>query len=444
MQCPLGVSPSRPSPSPTGGGGRDERSGTVAEGVRPPSAEIPSGLSCPAPEGPADTRCVAAGLPVTPAGYHRGQNPNEDQIPSIPNTNQSIIPQDILERIRDADEDGQVVHDEIGLDGITLTSKEDGHDEACHILADHGFIISPRDSGVKWYRKAYDIEGGGIVGWDYRGEGQSWIVELPGEQWMRDHERCLSAAFDLSRTLPMRCTRVDIRRDQYGRNLRLIENIGESCRAGELRRVRQFRPMHEHPARSPASHLARGWYLGSTKSERFVRVYDKGLERGLETNSQWERFEVETRKELAEASWREMVAAGNEWHRAAFEHLVGVVDFRSDVCRHAMLRELNRPEWWVDFCGGIDGVRPTTSREPTDALGFVQWMYRCAIPTLESVRQRLGMDSQAQVWAAIERKFNRGKAGGSPLVVNGLIDVISASSTIDSESVRPPAQAGAA
>lgn len=427
MQPPLGVSPSRPSPSPTGGGGRDERSGAVAEGGRPPSAFGLSGSSWTSSDLP-DAARAAAGCPVTPAGYHRGQNPNDDEIPSIINSNQSIIPLDILELIQQADEDGQVVHDEIGLDGITLTSKEDGHNEACEILAEHGFIISPRDSGVKWYRQAYDIEGGGIIGWDYRGEGRSWIVELPGEQWMRDHERCLSAAFDLSRTLPMRCTRVDIRRDQYGRNLRLIDNIGESCRAGELRRVRQFRPMHEHPARSPSTHLARGWYLGSTRSERFMRVYDKGLERGLAVPAWWERCEAEIRKDLADASWKGIAAAGANWVAEAFDHLVGVVDFRSESSRHATLAELTRPKWWDKYCNERQGIRPPTQRESTDANGFLQWISRTVLPTIESVRERLGLAEQHEVWSLLETRRPTVAAGGNELVIRDIIARLSGDS----------------
>lgn len=153
-----------------------------------------------------------------------------------------------MDKILFTDQHGKVVHDEIGLDGITLTCKEDTHDDACEILAGHGFTINPRESGLKWYRRAYDIVGGGVIGWDYRGEGLSWILELPSEQWMRDHERCRASTFEVTNKLAMRCTRVDIRRDQYGQGLQLIDNIGKACKEGLLKRVRRFRPMHEFAA----------------------------------------------------------------------------------------------------------------------------------------------------------------------------------------------------
>lgn len=420
MKSPLGVSPSRPSPSPTGGGGRDERSGADVEGGRPPSAFGRSGSSCSSGGlgGAADSQAAA---PLTPAGYHRGQNPSGGvDVAELP-ARSSVMSLEIMELILCSDEPGRIVHDEVGLDGITLTSKEDGHDAACHVLADHGFIISPRDSGLKWYRHAYDIEGGGVVGWDYRGQGQSWIVELPGEQWMRDHERCRAATFELSLALPMRCTRLDIRRDQYGRGLTLIDNIGDACMVGQLRRVKQFRPMDEHPARSPSKHLARGWYLGSTRSERFVRAYDKGLERGLSTPAWWERCEAEIRKDLADMSWRAIVAAGDEWVLAALEHLVGVVDFRVNATRHATLAELDRPAWWSEFCLGRDGVRPAIQRPPTDAAGFLHWIGRTVLPTIESVRERLGLSQRHEVWSLLEAENPLISAGGSELVVRDLV-----------------------
>jgi|GEM_PF-2002285 len=357
---------------------------------------------------------------LTPAGYHRGQNPIDGDVVGELGSGLSSIPPEILDLILHADTPGQVVHDEIGFDHITLTSKEDAHDAACHILADHGFIIAPRDAGLKWYRKALDIEGGGVVGWDYRGAGQSSIVELPGEQWMRDHERCRLAAFELTRSLEMRCTRLDIRRDQYGQGLQLIDHIGEACRAGQLRRVKQFRPMDERLARVPTMHLARGWYLGSTKSERFMRVYDKGLERGLNMQALWERCEAEIRKALADASWRSIVEAGEDWVPAAFDHLVGVVDFRIEAIRHSKLVELDRPEWWAAFCEGRDGVRPSMQREPTDAAAYLRWVGRCVMPTIEAVRERAGLESLADVWRILERVFKGVQPGGSELVVQEL------------------------
>ncbi|GJM17948.1 MAG: hypothetical protein DHS20C14_01610 [Phycisphaeraceae bacterium] len=372
----------------------------------------------------AQHRRGAPAEPVTPAGYHRGQNPTRvDQICTQAPFDPSPIPLSILDEITRRDEPGVVVRDEIGFDTLTLTGKGSGHNDALELLAAHGFGPHPRDKGTNWYRQGFDIEGGGIVAWDHRTGADSWMVEISGKQWMRDHERTRRAMFELSGSLPVRRTRLDIRRDQFGKELTLIDNVSASCSRGELCRVKTFDEMDRHLAKNPKGFVGRGYYLGSRQSERFVRVYDKGLERGWGLAGWWERFEAQLRGDLAQASWFAVVAAAAEWPRTAFDHLIGVVDFRVPVARHAKVGERERPGWWAAFCEGRSGVRTSSIREETDAARFLRWVRTAVMPTLEAVREGVGAEQLSDVVQAFEVEFRSVRPGGSPLAVTELIEL---------------------
>jgi hypothetical protein len=330
-----------------------------------------------------------------------------------------------LQEVVQQDEPGVVVCDEIGFDAITLTGKGDGHHEALKALADHGFIITPRERGTNWYKQALDLEGGGIVAWEHRNNVDSWMIEIPGRQWMRDHERARLAVFELYLTLELRCTRVDIRRDQFGRELQLVDRVGESCRGECLCRVRVFDEMERRRARTPQSSVGRGFYLGSRQSDRFVRVYDKGLERGWPIRGWWERFEAQIRGDLADESWHAIVESGDAWPVSAFDHMIGVVDFRMPVDRHATVEERERPAWWSVYCDGRSGVRPSSIRDETDAVRFLRWVCSAVVPTLQAVRERLGVESISDVVRLLDREFESVEPGGSALAVKGLVELLS-------------------
>ncbi|MEL6311557.1 MAG: replication initiation factor domain-containing protein, partial [Pseudomonadota bacterium] len=90
----------------------------------------------------------------------------------------------------------------------------------------------------------------------------------------------------------------------------------------------------------------------------------------------------------------------------------GVVDFRIEAIRHATLVELDRPDWWAEFCNCRDGVRLSIQREPTDAARFLHWVERCVVPTIESVQECSGQKTLTDVWRALESRFRGVKAGG--------------------------------
>jgi len=108
----------------------------------------------------------------------------------------------------------------------------------------------------------------------------------------------------------------------------------------------------------------------------------------------------------------------------AFDHLVGGVYFRIEAIRHATLVELDRPGWWAEFCNSRDGVRPSIQREPTDAAGYLRWLARCVMPTIEAVRERSGLCTLADVFKEFEGHFRGVKAGGSELAVRGLVQAV--------------------
>jgi len=111
-------------------------------------------------------------------------------------------------------------------------------------------------------------------------------------------------------------------------------------------------------------------YIGSRKSDNFIRVYDKGAESGESAYAGAVRYEVELKAEAAEHAYAAMVQAGTEASDCAASLLKGILAARGVTlpkwvsvpakARHQAIR----PEFSIDrSCRWIqDQVAPTVAR----------------------------------------------------------------------------------
>lgn len=116
-------------------------------------------------------------------------------------------------------------------------------------------------------------------------------------------------------------------------------------------------------SREEGSSLGKTVYLGSRKSERFLRVYDKGLETGK--GGSWTRIEIELKQGVATAVARAMVREG----------------IRSVGCA-VVSRFANAPAWkqWQDALSTQSDVDITIGRKETN---HEKWLREVVFPNFE-------------------------------------------------------------
>lgn len=167
------------------------------------------------------------------------------------------------------------------------------------------------------------------------------------------------------------CTRLDVRRDLHGEDLSLVEDVIDSCTNGHLRLSRQWQ---QFPIRSAEGLLiGNGCYLGSPKSERFIRCYDKGLEQQTHPSGCFHRYECELKADHAHEAAVSIFSTPDESQalQRALTILLGVADFRIGPRGSGADRyRLPRPHWWQRFIGELDPVRPALPHRDPDIARY--------------------------------------------------------------------------
>lgn len=173
-----------------------------------------------------------------------------------------------------------------------------------------------------------------------------------------------------------RATRCDWRRDTVRADQTFISEVIAACKRGELRRVQRFKEFIDRRGDSQLL-MGHGVYLGSTRSQRFVRVYDKGLETTLCSPGTWVRFEAQFRDEFADGAMRAVVDARSSWHLAAFQYIAGVVDFvPGERGPGVHWDRLPRSPFWSAYLAGASTLRTRKAVRSPDVVSHADWLYR--------------------------------------------------------------------
>jgi hypothetical protein len=186
-----------------------------------------------------------------------------------------------------------------------------------------------------------------------------------------------------------RCTRLDIACDYFGSDAAsLLQNARDSCRRGEFVGVRTFKHFSEGDAKSPDE--STGLYLGSTKSPRFVRIYDKGLEQGDRPRGEWIRWEAQLREDHADKAARTIAAFGEDWGVVARSTALHAVEFLQDPDETNNDRREPVP-WYARLVE--DTLQFRTRLEPTSTTldGFLGHAERSVFRTIKAAADRAGV-----------------------------------------------------
>ena len=145
--------------------------------------------------------------------------------------------------------------------------------------------------------------------------------------------------------------------------------------------------------------------VGRRTAERYLRVYDKGVETGkLPAGRQW-RLEAETKQSLAQLLW----------HRLQLSEASSVSCYASV---QSLWKSAGRP-WLLPECSADAGPLRTPPKEPPDAARLAAWVSSSVAPTLPRILTRytvaqllelLGLDGLAEP-TELGRQLYRGTHG---------------------------------
>ena len=190
-------------------------------------------------------------------------------------------------------------------------------------------------------------------------------------------------------TLGFRCTRIDLAVDHVLQNVNLYDKALASCEANELCIMRRFAPDPEFTSQGvPLRKLLK---LGKRDSEVCARIYDKGLEMKIMLEGQWERFEVEIKKERAQVICLALVKAGEKYNELLWEYVIGSVDFRINNGRSELDRR-PRCKWWEDYIRNSTPQRITPIPSESGLDQWCAWLRRSALPRVLQLASIQGKD----------------------------------------------------
>lgn len=279
---------------------------------------------------------------------------------------------------------------DLGIDALTLLWDSPTNVlELCADMIDIKFDFStstPRKIGVMWDRTFR-----GTLGCLYMqrdtAEGVSHRLSLSGSAVSRvsgSHLHCFMQM--VAANTGVRCSRLDIRCDDYGDRLKFID-INEAC---EARNHSGF-----HSASLIKGYNESGWtfQLGSRESEHFVRIYDKNAESKGEIDCV--RFESEFKGKKAEYIFNQIAQSDCYETDTLTKWLIGRYDFIDKQDRN--LSRNNRLEWWQDFLDDLNAVGQVAiiERVKSSVESKLDWIRRQVSKSLALISRAIGSDQFA-------------------------------------------------
>jgi hypothetical protein len=185
------------------------------------------------------------------------------------------------------------------------------------------------------------------------------------------------------------CNRMDIYRDTSSFT---VSDFLACCKSGWLVTPAQPRYRYWDGATLPRhtfddSTISTGEtvYIGSPKSNRLARIYDKGAERGGLPN-QLTRFELQLRRKLSDSAFRLLCGAElSDWNNLFCRLILSFIDFRdihSEEDRTQAFRLPSQP-WWSEYLDNANSKitlwTPSEPKDIVDKLLHLQHQYACTI-----------------------------------------------------------------
>lgn len=218
------------------------------------------------------------------------------------------------------------------------------------------------------------------------------VVDLPGSLlgmlWPELNRGVVRELCSAVLALGFKATRFDVAVDFEGEGLSLVGDVRAACEAGELCRARTWGSAQRFRGGDVVMDMVTVGQRGKLGSGRFLRVYDKGLERKSKPRGEWIRWEVEFADSCAAQAALAYVDGADD--RGALLGLAwGVCDFRQ-VTGARMLERRPQCGWFSGLVAQASVMRVVAERVPASLEGWVRWVGRCVAPTLAVMGRVLG------------------------------------------------------
>jgi phage replication initiation protein len=133
-------------------------------------------------------------------------------------------------------------------------------------------------------------------------------------------------------------------------------------------------------------------YFGSKKSDAQLRIYDKGLEQGVQDH--WVRVELELRNERAQLVAQEYSKPEADMVCVLVGVLRSYLDFKEPGTSNQMTR-WQTVDWWLSFCSGLEKVKLSIQPIKRTMASVIQWVRHQVAPSLALIAANVGGDLDA-------------------------------------------------
>ncbi|MGJ8636682.1 MAG: replication initiation factor domain-containing protein [Phycisphaerales bacterium] len=274
-------------------------------------------------------------------------------------------------------------------DWIRLVGPECSASEVIQLLEEAFGESTGSNNGAMYFREGMQWHPGVLYSSGHN--SAKVMVDLQGS---RLATMCVPGMMELTFQIMMlgfRCSRIDLAVDHVGMNYKLHQHALDSCKSGELCKIRTFADDSEFKADgTPQRYLLK---LGKRDSSVCARLYDKGLETKTLQPGQWERLEVEFKDDRAAEVCMTLVDAGVRLPEALWRYVIGAIDFRM-VNGRTELNRRPRADWWDQYVGQGHPLETKPIKKESSFATWCGWFRTSVGPRLLQLSSILGMQPQ--------------------------------------------------
>ena len=213
----------------------------------------------------------------------------------------------------------------------------------------------PLGHGQNKYRQSLVGPGGSQLQFDARG-GLYFTLVLPGKACQLAGPNFLKGFFVYALSTGAKFPRIDTAIDDWHKRIDPDRFLAECKGPDKVTHVKEARRMSKESLRGHPDDAGKTVYLGSAKSDRMLRVYDKDIESNGQIPAY--RMELQERKKFADRAAMDL--AYGEWPKVIPSRLVGFIDFK-DHESAAHVDDRTRCQWFEEL---MDGARKGAAYDP--------------------------------------------------------------------------------
>lgn len=249
----------------------------------------------------------------------------------------------------------------------------------------------PREYGFRGYECSAMILGTGLVGWSTaRPEAHIDLSAQALSLIKGGHVDSILDIIDWVFDKDGHLTRLDISYDDRI-GIVTVAEVQRALSCGDVvTRWHKWRPDGDYKIGSPAVDGGTV-YIGSRKSDVFLRIYDKAKAQGLE-NTHWTRFEIQLRKDSATSLARLLCNTKNDedlFIELSLGILRGYIEFKDRNSDSNPSRRTNL-DWWDKIIGDVSKVKASKVKSERTISKVHDWVDNQVAPSLAVLKDFYG------------------------------------------------------